>query len=107
MTHDEANQTPTFVVIVNIAVEDTNRAEFRTAVLKQADNSIARSPGCHRFDVCQGTQDKSEFALYEFYESADHFAGHLRTEHFRSFDQLTKGWIRTKQVSTFALVTPG
>jgi (4S)-4-hydroxy-5-phosphonooxypentane-2,3-dione isomerase len=106
MGHDTASQPSTFVVIVNIAVEYDHREDFRAAVLKQAENSIARSPGCHRFDVCQGTKDKAEFALYEFYESADHFAGHLQTEHFRSFDQLTKGWIKSKHVSTFALIAP-
>ena len=107
MSYDTANQPSTFVVIVNIEVEYDNREEFQAAVLNQAENSIARSPGCYRFDVCQGTNNRAEFALYEIYESADHFAGHLQTEHFRSFDQLTKGWIKSKHVTTFALIATG
>jgi quinol monooxygenase YgiN len=82
MGHDTASQPSTFVVIINTAVEYDHREDFRAAVLKQAENSIARSPGCHRFDVCEGTKDKAEFALYEFDESADHFAGHLRPSIF-------------------------
>lgn len=107
MENSSVSQASTmFVVIVNIKVEDKNREEFRNAVLTQAEKSIARSPGCHRFEVCQGLKDSSEFALYEFYASADHFAGHLQTDHFRSFDQLTKGWIKSKQVSTYVLISP-
>jgi quinol monooxygenase YgiN len=105
MDDNMTGRSATFVVVVNIEVRPENCTEFRASVLKQASNSLAKSAGCLRFDVCEGAEDKAKFLLYEFYESSAHFAGHLQTEHFRSFDLQTRGWIKSKEVATFVLIS--
>lgn len=42
-----------------------------------------QEPGCRQFLAHQALEDPTRFFLYETYDSAEAFAEHRRTEHFR------------------------
>jgi quinol monooxygenase YgiN len=64
------------VVTVVFRVRDEHVDEFRRAVLANAAASLSAEPGCLVFDVCENA-DRSQFFLYELYESAAAFDEHL------------------------------
>lgn len=42
-----------------------------------------QEPGCRQFSAHQALEDPTRFFLYETYDSAEAFAAHRKTEHFR------------------------
>jgi quinol monooxygenase YgiN len=79
-------------------------AEFRAAVLRNAQASVATEPGCLRFDVLDALPSAPRIHLYEIYADEAAFKAHLTTAHFQVFDRLTAPWIAGRTV-TFASVT--
>ncbi|MGI9379191.1 MAG: putative quinol monooxygenase [Methyloligellaceae bacterium] len=71
--------------------------EFRSVVLAQAKNSLAREEGCTRFDVCQDADNPARFFLYEFYKDREAFQPHLESDHYRDFNVKTADWVSLKQ----------
>jgi len=92
-----------FVVTVKFIVKDTFQAQFMEAVQKQAKDSLNLESECYYFDVCTSQENHMEVFLYEIYKSAAAFDQHLMTSHFKSFNQKTADWIKSKKVETFKL----
>ena len=78
--------------------------QFKTAVMAQAENSIAREERCKRFDVCRDPDNPSRFFLYEFYEDKAAFELHLKTEHYLNFDAKTADWVSLKKPQAWSLL---
>lgn len=93
-----------YVVTVVFETKAEKHDSFRKAVLRQAQNSITKEEGCHRFDVCQDPDDKTRFFLYEIYDDKAAFDLHLQSEHYLGFDALTKKWIKVKTPQGWNLI---
>ncbi|MEL7081013.1 MAG: putative quinol monooxygenase [Pseudomonadota bacterium] len=92
-----------YVVCVTFEIHPDMMSKFLPLVAAQANNSLEREPGCHRFDVCIADDGLSVF-LYEHYTDAAAFEIHLRTDHFDEFDAKASGLVRDKKVQTFTLL---
>ena len=57
-----------FIVLVKVQVKPELLGEFKTAILKNAELSVQRDPGCVRFDVLQQEDDPTRWFFYEVYE---------------------------------------
>lgn len=95
-----------YVVTVEFSIEPKHGADFRDAVLAQARNSLDKEAACHRFDVCFPADALTACFLYEIYGDEAAFQTHLRSEHFKAFDDLVSGWVTEKTVKTWALTFP-
>ena len=91
------------VVTVNFQVKTEHVDEFRTAVEKQARNSLELEEGCHQFDVCYDIENDGYVFLYEIYSDEDAFEDHLDSEHFESFNEQTAPWVEEKLVGQWVL----
>ena len=95
------------VVTVDFRVKPESVEAFRAAMLANARASRADEPGCRCFDVAFSDSDPTLVFLYELYDDAVAFAAHQRTDHFKSFDKATAGWIDGKAARVFTLADSG
>lgn len=93
-----------FVVAVEFETYEWCTAEFKQALLKQAQASLLKEADCHRFDVSTNPDVPEEFFLYEVYTTASAFEDHLKTSYFREFDSKTESWVKLKKIKTYELL---
>ena len=74
------------IVLVLVTVRPEMLEEFERALLHNARESVARDPGCLRFDVCQQQDDPASWVLYEVYEAPEAHAAHRQAAHFLAYD---------------------
>lgn len=88
-----------YVVVVKLKVFDNKLEHF---MLLLADNARKTNmeDGCVQFDICV---DKNSILLYEIYKDKKDFEFHLKSEHYKSFDNLTKEHIKEKDVEIYNL----
>jgi quinol monooxygenase YgiN len=94
-----------FVVTVVFIAKPEFRAQFRKAMVENAEASRTREPGCRQFDVCESV-DGSQVFLYEIYDDEVAFTSHLATDHFQRFNQSANEWVADKRVVTYTRVSP-
>jgi len=94
-----------FVVTVVFRARPEFRAQFREAMLENAEASRTREPGCRLFDVCE-TPDGAEIFLYEIYDDEAAFKAHLATDHYKKFNAQVTPWVAEKRVVTYARLAP-
>ena len=85
-----------FAVTVTFVVKEQHIGDFEDVMKAQAINSLTREVGCHHFDVCFDSSDKSRVFLYELYTDKAAFEAHLKTDHFLNFDSTVKDWLISK-----------
>ena len=88
-----------YVVTVEFVAHKDHRAEFREAMLQQAENSLNLEQDCHQFDVSLDPENDCRFFLYEIYEDEPAFKKHLASDHFKRFADLTDPWVASKSVT--------
>ena len=93
-------------VVVQFELKPGILEEFRQLVQRQARLSLEREPGCEVFDVCLDPGNSYRVVLYEIYASAEDFAQHLASEHFRNFDSDTASMIANKTVWQLERMAP-
>lgn len=88
-----------FVVLVRVQVKPELLGEFKTAILKNAELSVQRDPGCVRFDVLQEEDDPTRWYFYEVYEREQAWLDHRESAHFRAFMEVGNRAIVTREVA--------
>ena len=73
--------------------------EFKTAILKNAELSVQRDPGCVRFDVLQQEDDPTRWVLYEVYDKEQAWVDHRAAAHFLAFKEVGDRAILTREVT--------
>jgi quinol monooxygenase YgiN len=86
-----------FIALVKMQVRPELVAEFRTAILKNAELSVQREPGCVRFDVLQQEDDPTRWFLYEVYEKEQDWVDHRASAHFLAFKDVGDRAILTRE----------
>lgn len=79
-----AGERAAFIAVVDVQVKPGMEQAFLEASLENARKS-AREPANQRFDVLQGEEDKSRFALVEIYRGAQGPIDHKATEHYNTW----------------------
>jgi (4S)-4-hydroxy-5-phosphonooxypentane-2,3-dione isomerase len=87
------------IVLVQVTVKAEMLQEFEQALLHNARESVARDPGCLRFDVSQHADDPTKWILHEVYDTPDAHAAHRRAPHFLAYDVVATRAITEKTVS--------
>ena len=86
------------VVVVIVSVRPEMLEEFERALLHNARESVARDPGCLRFDVCQQQDDPASWVLFEVYEAPEAHAAHRQSPHFLAYDRVAARAVTHKEV---------
>jgi quinol monooxygenase YgiN len=90
-----------YVIIVEFRIKSGEMPRFMPLMLENAERSLKDEPGCRRFDVLTG--EDGRIVLYEIYDDEAAFAAHLKSRHFRHFDEASKELIASKRVERCTL----
>lgn len=78
-----------YVVLAEFDVAQELLEDFLTAARRDSEQSVAREPGCLRFDI---NLDKgsvpARVMFYEVYTDSAAFAFHLTTDHLAEFQKI-------------------
>lgn len=96
---------PTFAVAVTFEIKPEYIDSFRSRILKQAQDSVDKEPGCCQFDVLTDESNSATFFLYETYVDAEAFEAHKQTSHFADYDRTVANWIESKHIRRLAVVS--
>ena len=88
-----------FIALVKLQVKPELNDEFKTAILKNAELSVQRDPGCVRFDVLQQEDDPTRWFLYEVYDKEQAWVDHRAAAHFLAFKEVGDRAILTREVT--------
>ena len=96
-----------YAVCVTFHIHPDAFEKFLKRMYQQAQDSLSKEEGCHRFDVCDDGGQSSVVFLYELYEDRHAFELHCISEHFLAFDAGVAAWTLKKEVSSFESVKIG
>lgn len=99
--------TDGFVILAEFDLRPGAVAEFLRHVGDNAGASVRDEPGCRRFDVlvpeAEARDGAPRVVLYEIYDSPACFDAHLRTPHYRTFEEATKALVSGRSVRRLGL----
>jgi len=95
-----------YAIVVDFTIHPLHIADFRKAMIENADASLAREPACRQFDVCLDPEADNKVFLYELYDNKAAFDAHLASEHFQTFNAKTASWVADKTVSAYERAYP-
>jgi autoinducer 2-degrading protein len=73
------------VVMILLRVKPELLDDFERVLLHNARESVAKDPGCLRFDVSQDVDDPTRWMLQEVYDRPEAHAVHRQSPHFLAF----------------------
>jgi quinol monooxygenase YgiN len=73
------------VILVEFRLKPGTRDRFLAEVEPDARDSVAKEPGCRRFDVLVPEDEADVVWLYEIYDDAAAFDAHMETPHLKEF----------------------
>ena len=88
-----------FILLVKVQVKAELLDEFKSAILKNAELSVQRDPGCLRFDVLQQADDPTRWVLYEVYDKEQAWVDHRNAAHFLAFMEVGNRAIVTREAT--------
>ena len=90
-----------YVVTVTFTLHDNCADAFMPLMQAQAENSVKLEEGCHYFDVVHQSDDPYTVFLYEIYTDRAAFDYHLKSSHFKDFNNKVKSMVKDKKVLCF------
>ncbi|HEX5108937.1 MAG TPA: putative quinol monooxygenase [Vicinamibacterales bacterium] len=88
-----------YIVLVQVTVRPDLLDEFERALLHNARESVARDPGCIRFDVSQQIDDPLRWIMHEVYTDAAAHAAHRQSPHFLAYNEVAERAVVEKAVA--------
>jgi len=85
-----------FAVWVQFDVRPGLLPAFLEAARLDAQGSVGKEPGCHRFDILQDPDVANRVYFYEVYEDEAAFAAHREMPHFKTYFSATEPMIVAK-----------
>jgi quinol monooxygenase YgiN len=90
------------IVSVTVTVKKELLDDFERAILHNARESIARDPGCLRFDVGQAYDDPTLWMFHEVYDRPESHAAHRQSAHFLAYAGVEQRAVVEKRVTRAA-----
>ena len=76
------------IVLVQMTVKPESLADFERVLLHNARESVAKDPGCLRYDVSQSKDDPLTWVIHEVYDREEAHAAHRQSAHFAAFNDV-------------------
>ena len=91
-------------VVIQVTVKPELLEEFTAAILHNARESVARDPGCLRFDVIQQYDDPGQWLFYELYTDRAAHEAHRKSAHFLAYGRVAERAVLSKTSQAGAVV---
>src|SRR5688572_27889987 len=86
------------IVLVEMTVKADRLADFERVLLHNARESVAKDPGCLRFDVSQSKEDPLTWVIHEVYDREEAHAAHRQSAHFAAFNDVASTAVTARRV---------
>lgn len=86
------------VVAIQMTVKAEHLADFERVLLHNARESVAKDPGCLRFDVSQSKDDPLTWIIHEVYDREEAHAAHRQSPHFHAFSEVAARAVVSRSV---------
>ncbi len=93
--------------MVIVTVKSKTKPEYTEQYLKEFNKTaeeVRKEEGCLEYELYQCGADKTEFFLFERWESKNHVDVHLKTKHMLMFIEKTENWFESKDVQVYEAV---
>lgn len=87
------------IVLVQVTIKPEMVGEFERAALHNARESVAKDPGCVRFDVSQVADDPTRWIFYEVYTDRAAHTAHRQSPHFMAYNEVAERAVVDKAVA--------
>ncbi|MFT8777581.1 MAG: putative quinol monooxygenase [Gluconacetobacter liquefaciens] len=77
-------------ILAEFTTTDENRTKFLELCAYDAERSVTDETGCHAFDVLLPEDAPHTVILHEVYTDRAAFDSHLKTPHFKIFDDAVR-----------------
>jgi (4S)-4-hydroxy-5-phosphonooxypentane-2,3-dione isomerase len=81
---------PMLTLLVHLEVKPARLAEFEAAIRHNAAQSVAKDPGCRRFDVYVSEESITTFVLHEVYDTEAAWHAHRQSSHFLAYQAVAE-----------------
>jgi len=85
-------------------VESESLDIFRAALIRQAEITRLREPGCQRYDICFDPAVRTRCLAYAIYEDEGAYDHHIATDHYSTFEDLISERVESQRVEIWDLV---
>jgi quinol monooxygenase YgiN len=72
-------------LLISLEIKPEWLAEFLAAIRHNAAQSVAKDPGCRRFDVYVDEESATRFVVHEVYDSQEALDAHRASPHFLAY----------------------
>ncbi len=96
-----------FAIIVEFDLLEGSFDLFHQEVMKNAEASKSKEPGCQVFDVLVPNKEENRIVLYEVYDSDAVFQEHLLSKHFKEFSDRVSGLVTDRKLTKFRVSNDG
>jgi quinol monooxygenase YgiN len=86
------------IVSVTVIVKPELLDEFERAILRNAQESVAKDKGCLRFDVSQAYDDPTRWLYHEVYDAPEAHAAHRQSPHFLAYLEVEQRAVVDKRI---------
>jgi autoinducer 2-degrading protein len=87
---------------VELEINDGAMPAFLEAARRDAEGSVAREPGCRRFDILRDPARPNRVCFYEVYDDEAALAAHREMAHFKAYASESPPLIAAKTVTRLA-----
>lgn len=93
-----------YTILVEFMLHDEALPRFIELIRENAAASLAREPGCLRFDILVPDGEQHRVLLYEIYANDEAFADHRTQPHFHAFDRASGPLVQSKRITVLGLI---
>jgi len=90
--------------MIIVTVKSKTKPEYSNEYLKEFKRislEVRAENGCLEYELYQCGADKSEFFLFERWESKEALDAHLKTRHMVEFISKTQEWFKSKDIKIY------
>jgi quinol monooxygenase YgiN len=96
------------VIVVEPEIVPSELEAYKAAIKENGQACVREEPGCQQFNIVFEKDNPNRVMLFEVYDSAEAYAAHQATPHFKKYGATTKDMIKSrKRTEMTALVLNG
>jgi quinol monooxygenase YgiN len=96
------------VIVVELEIIPSELEAFKAAIKENGQACVREEPGCQQFNIVFEKDNPNRVMLFEIYDSAEAYAAHQATPHFKKYGATIKDMIKSrKRTEMTALVLNG
>jgi quinol monooxygenase YgiN len=95
--HAAAQGAAPFVLAVELEIAPPELDNYKAAIKENGQASVRDELGCREFNIVFEKDNPTRVLLFEVYDSADAYAAHQASAHFKKYADATASMIKSRK----------